>query len=316
MGVKELPTLQMRFPFSVAFSVRYYFVLNLYTMGVKDGCGLLQPSNKTTHSLKGIRQQYLMNENPMVVIDVSIWLRRAKAGVGVLLQFTLYFQSEVKMLWWGAKFELVFVFYGRYHPGKDATHTHFKRYNNRDDLLADLETTYGNQATTFEQIKTLQKKAVYVWEDVVYDEVLKYAKEEKIFVVEAPFEADSQMYSLLCQGICDLALAEDGGILYQGAAYAIMNLMLQGKCDLVAFNKLVSEKLKQTFESTRDLTQSDLMVFCCIQGNGYIYKIPGSGLVTTIQGMKQWVMCDDQNKFIGEYLAIAGAPIQNSFTLP
>lgn len=255
-------------------------------------------------------------------MDVSIWLHKAIREADVKRQFFLEpkvpvtevngcISARVELLR-KAGFEPLFVFDGKYHPLKDATHV--KRYHDRDFNLEKLRDGYLDPTSTFNRIMELQKGAVYIRDDLMY-EVIKYCEKEDIRYIGAPFEADSQIISLFAQGIVDYALTEDSDIPLQGATKTIMRLSASGKCCLVQ-RILECSDLKTAFKSDRDLTQEDLTYFSCFQGNDYVPNTRGEGIHANIKRMITWVKCDtpdDRAEITREYLSKQGAPLSCKF---
>lgn len=95
-----------------------------------------------------------------------------------------------------------------------------------------------------------------------------------------------------------------------------MDLQQNGRCNLVRNEGLLQTKLKELFQSPRDLEQRDLTMFACFQGNDYVANTKGDGKAKNIKRMQEWVKLttqEEKNEFISNYLASHKAPNQTAF---
>ena len=144
-----------------------------------------------------------------------------------------------------------------------------------------------------QEIEEQQKKASCLCEDIVY-KVVEMAKREGFRVICSPFEADSQLISLMNQGIIDLVVTKDSDIPFQGCNATLMKLsktQKTGRCCFVR-RPLVLKKLKDVFESTRDLLVNKMCLNACMMGTDYNPQVKGEGFVCCVNKMKEYVKCD------------------------
>ena len=221
-------------------------------MGVLDGAPLLRPSKEYTDTLKKIREavndEYPLNgdvqKDPMVAIDASIFIVPAMKHKQALAEFFMQPPVPVRhvatvvlsvlQLFQKHRFIPVLCCDGQKNPAKaDET---MRRYQSRPEDQQLLESFYRapeEDRTLLKDVEELQPKAVYFRSDILY-EVVSLARKEGFHVVGAPFEADSQLVSLIRQNIVDFVVTNDSDIPFQGAARTIMRLTRDGKCCLVA----------------------------------------------------------------------------------
>ena len=79
----------------------------------------------------------------------------------------------------------------------------------------------NNIITELKNIVVQQKVASYMREDIIY-EVKVMADQEGICVIGSPFEADSQLISLMNQGIVDFVVTNNSNIPFQGFKARVM----------------------------------------------------------------------------------------------
>jgi len=181
--------------------------------------------------------------------------------------------------------------------------------NNDDDInnTNNINNKNSYQRIILSDILKQQKKACLVREDVLF-EVKAMAERENFRVVGSPFEADTQLIALMNQGVIDYVLTNDSDIPFQGCTQTIMRLSKSNNsspCCLVNRSSVL-DTFKISFESERELNNTDLSLFACLLGNDYIDRSPGQGPVSAISKMKDWVKLQnngERDKWLGDHVS-------------
>jgi exonuclease-1 len=276
-------------------------------MGADDGAPFLRPSRDYTHSLQSIRGSITagqpVSEDPLVAVDVSIWINQGLSGVGAVSEYhasppvpvtsiAKYVLEKARIVR-QSRFRPVLVFDGSRNPAKADENAH--RPHKVATKERELQNAHREKKLSLDAVQKLRKGAMRVRPDILF-EVVEMAKKEGIMVVGAPFEADHQLKSLLDQGIVDFVLTEDSDIPYFGCDKTIMRLSQKGKCCLVKQYMFLKEAFPKHFDVERDIMPEELVLFSLLLGNDYVKRVPGEGKKASVDTMKRYVRLSSEEE--------------------
>ena len=258
-------------------------------MGGKYFLSYFKEGSRQT-SLETIREDFPVDEDPIVGCDVAIWingsLRSLKPAIAQfhsqpnvpIIAVGNYVQEMIQQLL-DHNFRPVLIFDGQSSPSKGVAHG--IRYHALDEKIGELERIYRGEVlgATYNDVLRLQKETVVVRNDVLF-QVLAVAKEMKVDVIGSPFEADHMLVSLANQGIIDFVQSNDADLTTCGAPKVITQITKAGNCHLLELDYVLKERMPKWTLSKNAAPHwhiDDLRLLSCLSGNDFVTRLHGCG---------------------------------------
>jgi len=278
-------------------------------MGVKKGKEYLgidrkKPSN-TLEDLRG----------KVAGIDASIWLMEIiKASYQLQVKFHmsppmdfdfelhLKLSERLKVL---TRFGIkpVFVFDGFRSPCKSEETT--RRQHHQNIALKKLkDALLRSDISNCDNLKSLYRDATYINEDVTASTLL-WCQKNGIQTVQAPLEADSQLYRLCTDNIIDFIMTEDTDHVYSNSPCVVLDTNwkscvescdseLEVTCNIVT-NIDIKEKLGKKWNLSFPCASIDLVIVANLMGTDY-YSVPGIGPQKVDSVMQHYYSLSDSHE--------------------
>ncbi|XP_059669371.1 exonuclease 1 [Cornus florida] len=156
----------------------------------------------------------------------------------------------------------------------------------------------GNSAAAYD----CYQKAVDISPSVAYD-LIQVLKQENIFYVVAPYEADAQMTFLAVSKQVDAVITEDSDLIAFGCPRIIYKMDKFGQGVEFQYSKLQQNKELNLTGFTKQM----LLEMCILSGCDYLQSLPGMGLKKAHALMKKFKSYEKVIKHL-KYSTVAVSP--------
>jgi len=141
----------------------------------------------------------------------------------------------------------------------------------------------------FFKVSGLMKKSIYTREDMI-ESAKKFADENDIKCICAPFEADHQLVMLEKQGIIDGAITQDSDVIALGCPLVITKINKKnGNCSVVDRAR-ISNAFLEKYDNNRDT----FLAYMCFLGNDYIGAIQRNTIKEAF--LERWQNATEEEK--------------------
>jgi len=232
-------------------------------------------TNFRTHNIK----QDLSHRNGrrILLVDNSIWFHSFTASIDVAREYHtmppipvhsfLRFFSDRHTALMEHGVDPFYVFDGTRNPLKG--HEDARRHQREQEAINTLALLYQRRdPSEFDLVEKARVKATFIRNDMIAL-VVEYLRKNNIRYIQAPFEADPQLVSLLQQGFGDCILTEDSDVFALGADRWMTKLNLKSGC----CNIFERRPLLQVPALGQGTWDNHLGAFAVFSGCDFIHKL-------------------------------------------
>ncbi|KAK2982520.1 hypothetical protein RJ640_012765 [Escallonia rubra] len=197
----------------------------------------------------------------------------------------------------------VLVFDGGFLPMKIEQENKRLRSRKENHARAIEHESCGNSAAAYE----CYQKAVDISPSVAY-ELIQVLKQENVYYVVAPYEADAQMTFLAVSKQVDAVITEDSDLIAFGCPRIIYKMDKFGQG--VEFRYSLLQQNKEL--NFTNFTKQMLLEMCILSGCDYLQSLPGMGLKKSYALINKFRSYDKVLKHL-KYSGIAVSPLYEEF---